>query len=139
MKCYINFSYPSDGYRYKEDRIEALTQIPKELCVFEKRISRIETFKNQMKYWFVISPHGNGLDCHRTWEALSLGCIPIVKSSGIDSLYDGLPVLIVNKWSDINEELLKTTILENRFSLECQEKILLSYWKDKINSYKNIG
>ena len=28
---------------------------------------------------FVASPSGNGLDCHRTWEALLLRSIPIVK------------------------------------------------------------
>ena len=30
---------------------------------------------------FVLSPPGNGIDCHRTWEALFLGAIPIVKRS----------------------------------------------------------
>ena len=27
---------------------------------------------------FVLSPPGHGLDCHRTWEAILLGAIPIV-------------------------------------------------------------
>jgi hypothetical protein len=30
---------------------------------------------------FIISPPGNGIDCHRTWEAMFLGAIPIVKKS----------------------------------------------------------
>ena len=33
------------------------------------------------KYMFVASPAGNGLDCHRTWEAMYLGVIPIVEDN----------------------------------------------------------
>jgi hypothetical protein len=50
---------------------------------------------------FVASPHGNGLDCHRTWEALALGCIPIVKRSPIDKVFQGLPVWIVGSWKEV--------------------------------------
>ena len=53
------------------------------------------------RYAFVISPHGNGLDCYRTWEALLMGCIPIVKRSPIDYLYADLSVAIVDEWSEI--------------------------------------
>jgi hypothetical protein len=50
---------------------------------------------------YVLSPPGNGPDCHRTWEAIYLGAIPIVKSefwpfSGMD-----LPVNVLNNWSDL--------------------------------------
>ena len=89
-------------------------------------------FCNQSKYAFVLSPHGNGLDCHRTWEALILGCIPVVRTSPIDSLYEGLPVLIVNEWHDINEELLKNTIEKFKNKSFSYEKLTLRYWMDKI-------
>jgi hypothetical protein len=65
-----------------------------------ERVTKNISFTNQIKYAFVISPHGNGLDCHRTWEALCLGCIVIVKKSPIDTLYTDLPVLIIDNWSD---------------------------------------
>ena len=45
---------------------------------------------------FVLSPRGNGWDCHRTWEALYIGSIPIVKTSACNPMFDGLPVVIVN-------------------------------------------
>jgi hypothetical protein len=61
------------------------------------------TYKNIVKFYsnyaFVISAHGNGLDCHRTWEALYLGAIVIVKTSSLDNLYKDLPVIIVNNWN----------------------------------------
>ena len=57
-----------------------------------------------------------------------LGCIPIVKKSGLDPLYDGLPVLIVNEWSDVSVDLLTKTVdaFENQeFNLN---KLTLQYW-----------
>jgi hypothetical protein len=56
------------------------------------------------EHYFVLSPFGNGLDCHRTWELLFFGAIPIVKTSSLDRLYVNLPVIIVKDWSDICSE-----------------------------------
>lgn len=50
---------------------------------------------------FVLSLAGNGLDCHRTWEALYLGSIVVTKSSSLDPLYAGLPVAIVENVTDL--------------------------------------
>ena len=37
---------------------------------------------------------------------LYFGLIPIVQTSSLDHLYDGLPVVIVNQWSDICQKSL---------------------------------
>ena len=66
-----------------------------------KFMPRSELWRKKGQYAFSISPHGNGLDCHRTWEDLALGCIVIVKTSLLDPLYKGLPVVIVKDWSEI--------------------------------------
>jgi hypothetical protein len=50
---------------------------------------------------FVLSPAGNGFDCHRTWEAMYLGAIPIVKKIHWPFNDKKLPVLIVNEWEDL--------------------------------------
>lgn len=55
---------------------------------------------------FVLSPHGRGLDCYRTWEALLCGAIVIVKRSPLDPLYRGLPVVIVDDWREITPAAL---------------------------------
>ena len=100
------------------------------------RVNRNNSFENQIKYAFVVSPFGNGLDCHRTWEALALGCIPIIMTSGLDSLYDDLPVLIVKDWSDVTEEMLMKVVNEfkgkHEKGLFNYDKITLKYWVDKI-------
>jgi hypothetical protein len=52
------------------------------------------------KSLFVPSPAGNGLDCHRTWEALYLGAVPVVLKSEFcgDSTW---PVLVIDQWDEI--------------------------------------
>ena len=138
IKCYSNFHFFTTT-KYGYDRVEAIDNIPKDLVFYENnKIKRLESWKNQSEYAFVISPHGNGLDCHRTWESLCLGCVPIVKTSEIDYLYDELPVLIVSLWSDVTHELLCKTIdkfkdlhINNKFNYN---KLTLRYWMHKINN-----
>jgi hypothetical protein len=132
MKIYANFHFALNT-KFAKDRIDAMSQIPKDLVFYElSRLERNETWQNQSEYTFVASPHGNGLDCHRTWEALCLGCIVIVKTSPLNNLYDGLPVLIVEEWSCITEQVLLETI-ENCKKMEFQyEKLTLEYWMDMV-------
>jgi len=121
----------------RSDREDAMNKVPKDLVFYEpSRISRSDTWKNQVQYAFVLSPHGNGLDCHRTWEALCLGCIPIVKTSPIDAVFDELPVLIVKDWSDVTKELLQETFDSfGKKPFNC-ERLKLSYWTGLIRSKK---
>lgn len=79
---------------------------------------------------FVLSPRGNGLDAHRTWEALLVGSIPIVRSSALNPLYDALPVLVVGDWSDVTPRLLQS-FLSNytaRKPLYQYERLFADYW-----------
>lgn len=118
-------------------RQQAFDQIPKDLVYYEPHnIPRLQSWNRQIEYAFVVSPPGEGLDCHRTWEALCLGCIPIMISTPLDELFDGLPVLIVNAWSDVSRELLDRTVAEYGTKEWCLDKLQLKYWVDKVNSYK---
>jgi len=90
---------------------------------------------------FVLSPHGNGLDAHRTWEALYMGSFPLVKTSSLDPLYEDLPVLIVNDWSEISVEFLERKYFELRQGSYKKEKLYFDFWYQKIkktqSNYKN--
>ena len=79
-------------------------------------------------YKFILSPPGAGEDCHRTWEALYVGCIPIVRSSAINELYEDLPVLVIDSWEDISEGFLKQKweeMLERKYDMS---KLTPEYW-----------
>jgi hypothetical protein len=133
-KIYSNCHFQMNT-KYGYDRKEALNKIPEDLIYYEsKYIERKLTWMNQIKYAFSLSPHGNGFDCHRTWEILILGGIPIVKTSPLDTLYENLPVLIVNQWSDISSTLLCDTIsLFQKKSFQ-YEKLTLQYWLTKMKT-----
>lgn len=79
------------------------------ITFLRKRTGLIDVFTNYSNHVFVVSPHGFGLDCYRTWEAMLCGAIVIVKTSGLDAIYDGLPVVIVDDWSEcmVKSNLLK--------------------------------
>lgn len=67
----------------------------------EPNISEPKYFEMVRNSAFVLSPPGNGADCHRTWEALYLGAIPVLLRGTLpNSLLSGLPVLLVDDWSD---------------------------------------
>lgn len=137
IKCYKNFSLPPSNYQYQKDRTEAFNDIPEYLIINEvANQNRYTCYKNQIECAFVLSPFGNGMDCHRTWEALILGCIPIVRSSGMNSMFDELPVLIIERWSDVTQELLDKTVNEFKDKTFNYEKLHLKYWTDIINSHK---
>jgi hypothetical protein len=131
-KCYANFQFLTVT-RYANDRLDAIAKLKPELVFYEPtKLPRMQCWSNMVKHKYVISPHGNGLDCHRTWEALTLGCIPIVKTSALDPMFAGLPVLIVNDWTDVSQELLDTFVP----SYERISSLWLSHWFKLI--HKNV-
>ena len=91
------------------------------------------------QYRFAISPQGNGLDCHRIWEMLVIGVMPIVRRSNLDPLFDDLPVLLVDDWSEITKEKLDQHWGKHGASLiekEIPAALTMRYWTDKIYSVK---
>ncbi|MQA90251.1 MAG: hypothetical protein GEU90_08450 [Gemmatimonas sp.] len=109
---------------------EALEDNP--AVVFEqRRLKRIELWERKTQYAFVASPRGHGLDCHRTWESLVLGNIPIVKRSPLDPLYEGLPVVIVDDWHAIEEGNLRRWLDTHGDTFDdhnVQERLTNRYW-----------
>ncbi|MFZ4772902.1 MAG: hypothetical protein ACOYK9_02795 [Chlamydiia bacterium] len=125
--------------RYKEfneDRTSIFKKLESTgLVDYTKRISRTKLWRIKGEYAFSISPWGNGLDCHRTWEDLALGCIVIVKTSSLDPLYEGLPVVIVKDWDEITERNL--SIWLDKFQDASQnplfrKRLTNRFWINKI-------
>lgn len=88
---------------------------------------------------FMICPSGQGNDTHRVWETLALGRIPIVDRTSTSQVYDGLPVWMVDGWSDF--AAMDEDHLSERFSYYLGrwddyewERLTLSYWVSKIKS-----
>lgn len=131
----------------------------------EKRLFPYEFFKNKdwctieygqngynflhyrdqlMTHKFVLAPDGCGIDSHRIYESLSLGCIPIVNSHECFNQFhflSGMDIINIDYQSITKERLeteymyrtLKCSILENNL-----EQLKFSYWKGLIEHY-SIG
>ena len=80
---------------------------------------------------FVLSPPGNGNDCHRTWEAMYLGAIPVVLEAFLDSgLTSNLPVLAVASWDDfLSMSPDERTEAGNALLARPLEMLDLGYWE----------
>ncbi|WIA23258.1 hypothetical protein OEZ85_000029 [Tetradesmus obliquus] len=81
-----------------------------------------------------------------TWEALLAGSIPILESSVRDSMYEGLPVLIVKSWTDLSLPLLQSayTNLTAAGKSYRWEKLFAPYYlqqlsADLLQSYMSAG
>lgn len=81
-------------------------------------LSPPETYELTAKSKYVLSPKGAGIDCHRTYESIYLDAIPIVESSELNYLYRKMPILIVDKWSEITEEYLINNYAEHKKNLD---------------------
>ncbi len=140
LKIYSNWHFLSD----RGDRNECFEQIDKRICYFEpSRIERFKSYKNQTEFAFVSSPFGSGYDCHRTYEAILLGSLPIIKESGISKLFKNLPVCIVKDWREVNEEFLRNNMqyfLEKTFDYS---HLFNNYWLANIYlkrvNYQNVS
>ena len=91
-------------------------------------------------YMFVASPPGNGIDCIRTWEALYLRTVPIVKRSVAMEYFKslGLPLLMVQEWNELNgytEDAL-TEAYKGIMSSSAREPLYMDYWKRLIETRK---
>jgi len=100
-----------------------------------KPCSRSDFWRIMRHSQYIISPRGRGFDCHRTWEALALGVVPIIKTSVNDILFKEMPVLIVDSYKDISDNLLNKN---HTFGNRNLKKITLEYWIDIIQQKKNI-
>lgn len=102
ITLYLNFSPHTHSDRNTIQKyVEMLCKNDSDVIIIKTRTIWNDYLKHLNIAKFIVSPPGTGLDCYRTWEALIMGAIPIVLQSEISSLYDGLPVMFVESWTDI--------------------------------------
>lgn len=94
---------------HKVNRASIVTVLEKNGFVNRPRACAAQYWEDLQRSVFVVSPEGNGIDCHRTYEALWCGCIPIVErvnQKHIRQLYGNVPILWTNDYSEITPEYL---------------------------------
>jgi hypothetical protein len=136
-KVYLDFHHNMDSHNHRLEALISLSgkpfiQIQNEKLLFENYLN----YLNEISC--IISPHGNGLDCHRTYEALCMNVIPIVKKSSLDALYKThkLPVVIVDDWSDLDSQFIQKKIKEFKGKIHLfntHPALTTIYWKEFLD------
>ena len=87
---------------------------------------------------FVLCPWGNGVDTHRVWETLYCGSIPVVQRHKTFEPLDGLPVLFIDNYEDINLKMLNDFADKFDAGKYNYEKLKMKYWEQVINNRERI-
>lgn len=88
-----------------------------------RRISQSATWRRYAASRFVLSLKGNGIDAHRTWEALYLGAIVITMRSSLDPLYEGLPVVLIDRLEELADPANLVRWSESHLPLTGREEV----------------
>lgn len=122
-----------------KERVSAYTYFwNKDFCTTKRHIESGDYSQfcdDILNHNFVICPYGISEDTHLVWETLYLKRIPIVKKSqALQTLYEDLPIVFVDDWSEINYDFLEQKILEIQSSSFNLEKLKIGYWFNLIES-----
>jgi hypothetical protein len=131
---YVNFNLGTN----KAQRQAALSQakLIKDVQIITKSVS-FETYLEQVgNAKFVLSPPGNGIDCHRTWEALMLGAAPVVLSSGLDPLFNKIPSVIIDNWAKLTENFLLSYNFSS-YDNTVPSVLYARYWRETLLKYRD--
>lgn len=113
----------------------------KNIISISKKILKEDYYSQVSKCMLNISPEGNGVDCHRTWETLYLGSVPIVEKSVCTEYWAniGIPLMLVNDWNELVR--LESETINEKFSELASyldhPAIYMEYWIREVLKHKN--
>tara|TARA_Y100000310_G_scaffold274714_1_gene290882 strand:- start:1838 stop:2629 length:792 start_codon:yes stop_codon:yes gene_type:complete len=93
----------------------------------DKRIPYADYIQDVHSHRFMICPPGAGLDCHRVWESLYLGTVPIVQRSPAMEYFEELPIVFVDDFEEVTPEFLKSAPMGDQMRM-----LDMEYWADRI-------
>ncbi len=107
---FIYFNFEIDGGCRDVKRPDCYESISKQNIPWQSNRDVYTYVRNLKSYKFNISPQGNGVDCHRTWEALYLKTIPIVdRNVTTEHFSKWFPMVLVDDWKEFDIESIRNT------------------------------
>ena len=133
--CYLNANT-----RIRVQREELYQRFEGQPWMTAERGQNGENFEHYARqlasHKFVLCPDGNGMDTHRTWEALYLGAYPVVQRHHFtEEFARRLPLVIVDDWGQVTPEFLDSKYAEFTSRPWHVAPLTLSYWEYLIRSY----
>ena len=125
---YMNFDIKTNS----SERLKVHSSFAKKDFVYSAPAKPfVEYLKDLKSSKFSLSPQGMGVDCHRIWESILVGTIPIVKDCQNISFYKDMPILVIDDWNDVSQTFLEKEY-ENITSAWDDSKLFIDYWIEKI-------
>jgi hypothetical protein len=93
------FSVSFDVKTNPQERIRCLAETGLELDAPTDARDYLERLASA---YFCVAPCGNGIDTHRTWEALYVRTVPVVTRSVLTERYPELPLVVLDDWSQFD-------------------------------------
>jgi len=125
---YMNFNTQTNP----GERLEVLEKFRAKSFVYSASDRSFKDYLQDLRdSKFSLSPQGRGVDCHRVWESILMGTVPIVKRCQNISFYKDMPILMVDDWDEVSEDFLNkeySSIIDKRST----SKLYLDYWIKKI-------
>lgn len=128
---YVNFSLNTNKNRqYIMNTILSKGFKQNTIKPWKQYIEELATYK------YAISPEGNGVDCHRIWECIYVGCVPVViKNPILYEHFKTLPILWVDTYVVVSETFLNNAY--NSIVFANNDITKLDYWNNIINIRDN--
>lgn len=142
---YINCGLGKERNSKERSYLVNFEGLPWTTCRFEKDskffpYDKYADFLKEIKdHKFMVCPQGHGLDCHRNWESLYLRRVPVMKDHPyFRRLMQGFPVLFVDDWSEITEQLLldSESLYEEALCMSLSKLDLSTIFNCIVQSYK---
>ena len=92
-------------------------------------VSKEDYVSTLASHRFALCPRGNGIDTHRMWEALYLGTIPVVEKNQALASFSDLPILFVDRLSEVTKNFLESKYQEILSTKWNWEKLFLPWWR----------
>jgi hypothetical protein len=103
-----------------------------------EKLSLVDFRKKLSASRFVISPPGNGVDCHRTWEAMYHRAVPVIEKKYDLFPHLHLPLLSVESYDDFFDLSIKERhdLYNQTFdSGKSYPAMYINYWINKIHAF----
>jgi len=122
--CYANFGIPTIERWFGNPRKDAYNKIIEKDFIFientqeDNRIRKMNNnynnyFNKLLSSKFSICPRGCGIDSYRVYDSILCKCIPIMlKNEEYYKYFEKWPILFIDDYKDLTEDLLNNTIIE---------------------------
>ena len=134
-EIYANFSLSTHPSRREvANSCQRLANVTCDIADDHREINKksySDYVNNILEHKMVVCPRGNGIDCHRVWEVLYLGRVPILKKEKAMRYFESLPIIYLDEWAQMQDlEFLNAQY--EKVKTHSSEMLNFSYWKDKI-------